>query len=193
MGLVTWVYIILLMDVHAPWTATTCEFTGPMTLKYVAAEATGGASSDGYRVHAPVNVFEPGPKISGQTWAGDAHRWPSKSMTDHSRAALYNWWLSIGGTGTVLEEPTEGWLGFLMPTEGKFEFTTPIGKRVQCWYLPGKDGVTPTSVKLSNEAVPTAGYYWGIFFFGLMGLIFLAGTIFFFAASFEMWTNKWER
>ena len=176
-GFLAWIVIDMLIDLHKTWTSTVCTFTEPMTVERV---SKGKYSSDGWRVVAPVTV---GPKA----WTAIAHRWPSRQMTDTSRAALFNWWLGIGGTGKVLEPPTEGWFG----SRGKFEFTTPVGKRVACFYLPGPDGV-PENVKLSNEVVNPIALWIGAVLLGLMALVLLALTLYFAAASLEECTDKWE-
>lgn len=181
LGLVLYVGILQpLGSIHATWIGSSCEFSGEMKLDMVVKRK----AANGWRVIAPVTVSG-----KGQTWPGVAHRWPSRTMTDASKAALFNWWLGIGGTGKVLEPPSEGWFG----SSGEFEFTTPIGKRVQCWYLPGDDGVTPASVKLSNEAVPLWGFWiGGALIVCLLGVL-LAGACYFSAAEYESFTDKWER
>jgi len=89
----------------------------------------------------------------------------------------------------VIQPPSEGWFG----SEGEFEFTTPVGSRVQCWYLPAQDGVTPDKVKLSNEAVNRLGYWIGAVWLSLVCLAFLVGGVYISAASCESCKSKWEQ
>ena len=92
-GLVLWVLILSpLITLHQTWHGATCTLAAPMTLQRVARSK----SSAGWLVVAPVTVGR-------EATPATAHRWPSRTMTDVSQAALFNWWLGIGGTGTVLE------------------------------------------------------------------------------------------
>ena len=174
-----------LHDTSRVWTPTSCAFTADMTFDRVKR----GKHSYGWRVMAPVKVYEPG-MGSGAQWQAIAHRWPSKTMSDASKAELFWWWLGIGGEGKVLVEPVEKWFGM---TEGEYAFATPIGKRVSCWYLPEKDGGPPRKVKLANEYVAVWGFYIGIVFVGAMVILMIVMSVYFCSSSWDEYTDEIEK
>jgi hypothetical protein len=164
------------------WEPARCTFAGEMTFERVHRRK----GPDGYRVIAPVTV-----SYAGNSWDLIGHRYPHRSMTDSVKAELFDWWMSIGGTGTVVEEPTDGWFG----SPGVFEFTTPIGQRVPCWVLPSADPLVsaPTSVKLSDAELSMWGLYFSLVLMILMVVVLIFGVACVAAMSCDEYSSTMSR
>jgi hypothetical protein len=148
-----------LQDLRKTWTQTTCTFSGPASVSK-SGRWNVRRRNDRWSISQPVTVLLPDGPTGGE-WPAIAHRWPSTlAMGDGSVKGLYSWWLSIGGTGEVLEPPSGGWLG----REGKFRFTTPPNLKVPCWFVREPDyrarpAPLPLRVRLSDEPVSQL-FYW---------------------------------
>ena len=172
-GLVFWTTVPSLVLIHRHWLPATCTFAAPMKLEHVPSRGRGF-----WRVDAPVSMHD---KVRGVSWPQViAHRWPiagdyqTPINVDQDEAAVFRWWTNIGGTGRVLSQPKAHWLSGTYG--GEFEFTTPIGTVVPCWYLPQPRGAVRSNlhVKLSAELPPilyVAIYWLGVFL--AFGVIFM--------------------
>ena len=118
------------------------------------------------------------------------------SMGDSTAAGLYSWWLSIGGTGEVLEPPSDGWFGHGNP--GKFQFTSPPNLKVPCWFVQEPDHAQSTApllrVRLSDEPISQFRYWIGLVGIAIVVVVLLAFSLHMcHTMTCEKYQREWQR
>ena len=167
---------------------TTCTFTAPMEFGTRVGSRKSGLTWTDYTVYtfnAPVSFYVDGRRVSAV-----AHRWPSKWMGDRHMSSMYDWWLSIGGTGSVDE--TEHTVSDKHQTitfhrRENYEFTTPIGGHVDCWYMRTDE----QAVKLDGTVIDHNGLGALVILFGLLSLIPLSVFLFICGKECESCQREW--